>query len=108
MGTLNVNELQEMFQSEIEELTDLIDKSAVTLSRLRVEIGNLEVTRQSLSSRIASLESDQNTFLKRRVELEGSINLIQAKVPQEESPQEPPTPLEPSDIVEGSPEPETD
>lgn len=102
MTTVTVVELQKMFQEEVEELTDLVDKSAVSLSRLRVDMGSLENTRQTLTERITALETEQGVYLKRRSDLEEALSLIGAKLPQDPEP-----PIEPSNPEE-EPEEEID
>lgn len=101
MTSVTVVELQKMFQEEVEVLTDLVDKSAVSLSRLRVDMGSLENTRQTLTERITALETEQGVYLKRRADLEEALGLIGAKLPQDPEP-----PIEPSDPVEVPEEPE--
>ena len=98
MTTVTVVELQKIFQEEVEELTDLVDKSAVSLSRLRVDMGSLENTRQTLTERITALETEQGVYLKRRADLEEALSLIGAKLPQDPEP-----PIEPIDPVEEPP-----
>ena len=98
MAAVTVVELQNMFQEEVGELTDLVDKSAVSLSRLRVDMGSLENTRQTLTERITALETEQGVYLKRRADLEEALSLIGAKLPQDPEP-----PIEPSDPVEEPP-----